>query len=77
MKSGATRRSRTGDLLITNRPEGLTEKEPEGKGSCNLKNYEECFPAQYGSFWLILVANVVAQINPLDLVGETPCDLLY
>ncbi len=32
-------------------------------------NYEECFPAQYGSFWLILVAKVVAQVNPLDLGG--------
>ena len=32
-RNGATRRSRTGDLLITNCPEGQTEKEPEGKDS--------------------------------------------
>ncbi len=32
-KIGATRRSRTGDLLITNCPEGHTDKEPEGKDS--------------------------------------------
>ncbi len=30
---GAARRTRTGDLLITNCPEGHTEKEPEGKDS--------------------------------------------
>jgi len=32
-RNGATRRSRTGDLLITNCPESHTEKEPEGKDS--------------------------------------------
>ena len=33
VKSGATRRSRIGDLLITNCPQWQTEKEPEGKDS--------------------------------------------
>jgi len=27
-------------------------------------------------FWLILVAKVEAQINPMDLGGKVPCDPL-
>ena len=33
LNPGAIRRTRTADLLITNCPEGHTEKEPEGKDS--------------------------------------------